>query len=52
MSDASMPNRRLTRLEVLAVMEEHFQFPGRFPLTVIARSGTASRARCWPWIIE
>lgn len=40
MSETSMPNRRLNRLEVLAVMEEHFDFPGMFPLTVIARGGS------------
>jgi putative lipoic acid-binding regulatory protein len=40
MSDTSFPNRRLTRLEVLEVIDQHFTFPGPFPLTVIARSGS------------
>ncbi|MDX9758521.1 MAG: DUF493 domain-containing protein [Bacteroidota bacterium] len=40
MSDSALPNRRLTRLEVLNVLREHFEFPGSFPFTVIARSGS------------
>lgn len=40
MSASSLPNRRLNRLEVLEVLRENYTFPGAFPMTVIARSGS------------
>jgi putative lipoic acid-binding regulatory protein len=40
MSEQPLPNRKLTRLEVLEVLRANFTFPGLFPITVIARSGS------------
>ena len=37
----SLPNRKLTRDELLSVLRENHVFPGMFPLTVIARSDLA-----------
>lgn len=35
------PNRRLNRDELLQVIRDHYVLPGMYPMTVIARSGSA-----------
>jgi len=37
---SSLPNRPLTRDELIDVLRKNFVFPGEFPITVIARSGS------------
>ncbi len=37
---SSLPNRPLTRQELIDILRVNFVFPGEFPITVIARSGS------------
>ncbi len=41
MDSAPIPNRPLTRDELLDVLRSSFVFPGEFPITVIARSDSS-----------
>ena len=41
MTTEEFPNRHLDRDELLQVIREHHVLPGMYPITVIARSGSA-----------
>ncbi|MBE0645495.1 MAG: DUF493 domain-containing protein [Bacteroidetes bacterium] len=45
MQESPIPNRPLSHDEMIEVLRSNFVFPGEFPVTVIARSGSDFYAR-------